>query len=63
MTFRGLRMWAIAELDLLRLRGLFRAFIPLSSGGGRPGTLSQGEGAETSPLRPPSPQPEKAAAE
>jgi hypothetical protein len=48
MTLRGLRMWAVAELDLLRLRGaaLFR----------KPAAVP-----EPSALRPVRPQPEKAA--
>jgi flavin-dependent dehydrogenase len=49
MTLRGLRMWAVAELDLLRLRalGLFR----------KPAAARPAE----SPLRPVGPEPEKAA--
>ena len=45
MTFRGLRMWAIAELDLLRLRAaaLFRAPHPTLS-------PSVGEGDHRNPL-------------
>jgi hypothetical protein len=48
MTLRGLRMWAVAELDLLRLRGtaLFR----------KPAAAP-----EPSALGPVGPQPEKAA--
>jgi flavin-dependent dehydrogenase len=51
MTFRGLRMWGVAELDLLRLRtlSLFR----------RPAVPS----LPSPTLRPARPEPEKAAAE
>jgi len=52
MTFRGLRMWATAELDLLRLR----LFHPRPQRG-----TGQGEGTAESPLRPVGPEPEKAA--
>jgi flavin-dependent dehydrogenase len=55
MTFRGLRLWAVAELDLLRLR-LLHPFTRRGSG--------QGEGSVPSPtLRPARAEPEKAAAE
>jgi hypothetical protein len=45
MTLRGLRMWALAELDLLRLRaaGLFRR-TPVTSGASPPPALSPGGG-------------------
>jgi hypothetical protein len=45
MTLRGLRMWALAELDLLRLRaaGLFRR-TPVTSGASPHPALSPGGG-------------------